>query len=98
MRDSSESQMVHSRLPIEVAPFCWESNCTLTKPNPSQDGDGKPRVLVVRVDPLLALNYSQNTKDKPTFVKDSRAAERDIVKVTASVARLFSFVSFESLI
>jgi hypothetical protein len=46
-------------------------NLFCKKPNPSRDDDGKPRVLIFPVDPFLKGFL---------FLKDSRAAECDIVK------------------
>ena len=60
-------------------------NLVLTRPNPSWDGGGKPRVLKFPADPHLG-----RIRDIPTW-KDSRAAECDIVKIIYSSVRLFYF-------
>jgi len=61
---------------------------SLLKLNPLRDGDGKPRVLVSS----FASGFSVFTAlPKNQILKDSRAAECDIVKVTKGNARfLFS--------
>jgi len=55
------------------------------KPNPLKDGDGKPRVSVDLSDSSFSVLPAL---PKIVILKDSRAAECDIVKVTKGNARL----------
>ena len=71
---------VYAQLLIGVSLPCWELKTSFyRKPNTSRDEDGKPRVLIFPLELFWGI----------LLLKDSRAAECDIVKVTSCVVWFF---------